>query len=68
MPSMPPMQDGLAKEERKEQVEPAARKMDVDENYDDEGEEEKRAIGSGGVRNSPQNGGPNGQPKQETTT
>ena len=40
------------RDEAKEAYEAAARKMEVDENYDDEIEEEKRKTGSGG-RNSP---------------
>ena len=59
MSSMHGMSEG-SRDERKEQIEPAARKMDVDENYDDDGEEERRNPGSGGVRNSPQNGTMNG--------
>ncbi|KAG8531069.1 uncharacterized protein KY384_004426 [Bacidia gigantensis] len=41
------------KDDKKETYEGPARKMDVDENYDDEMEEEKRKTASGG-RNSPQ--------------
>lgn len=66
IPSMHTMFD-TAKDERKEHVEQAARKVEVDEDYDINSDEEKRAIGSGGVRNSPQNGMMNGQMKQETT-
>ena len=45
--------------------EPAAREVDVDDNYDDEGEDDKRMVGSGG-RNSPQSRGlMNGQTKVE---
>ena len=51
------------RDERREPYESAARKMDVDEDYDDDAEDEKR-VGSGG-RNSPQRG-INGQPKIET--
>lgn len=58
------MADG-PREERKEQIEPPARKMDVDENYDDEGDEEKRNMGSGGGRNSPQGGMMNGPSKAD---
>lgn len=47
MPPMSALYDS-AKEERKEQVEGAARKVNVDENYDDEGEDEKKAALSGG--------------------
>ncbi|KAL9117924.1 MAG: hypothetical protein Q9187_005534 [Circinaria calcarea] len=53
-----------SREDRRETYEPAARKMDVDEDYDDEVEEEKRLGGSGG-RNSPQRGLLNGQAKAE---
>ena len=42
-----------------------ARKMDVDENYDEDGDDEKRVGGSGG-RNSPQRSILNGQPKIES--
>lgn len=48
------------REERKEAYEAAARKMDVDEDYDDEPEEEKRKKGSGGS-SSPQRSTLNGQ-------
>lgn len=55
------------RDERRETYESAARKMEVDEDYDDDGDEEKRIGGSGG-RNSPQRGGVmNGQPKTEVT-
>ncbi|KAL8700211.1 MAG: hypothetical protein Q9224_001069 [Gallowayella concinna] len=47
------------RDERRETFEAAARKMDVDEDYDDEGE------GGSGGRNSPQRGMVNGQPKTE---
>ncbi|KAL8811810.1 MAG: hypothetical protein Q9223_003269 [Gallowayella weberi] len=47
------------RDERRETFEAAARKMDVDEDYDDEGE------GGSGGRNSPQRGMMNGQPKTE---
>ena len=66
---MPPMHQQPpepAKEDRKEAVEPAARKVDVDENYDDDGEDEKRPM-AGGIPRSPQNGVVNGQPKPEAT-
>jgi len=55
------------KDERKEQIEPAARKMDVDEDYDKDSDDEKRGTGSG-ARNSPPNGITNGQAKQEVPT
>ncbi|KAI4203295.1 MAG: hypothetical protein LQ350_001992 [Teloschistes chrysophthalmus] len=55
-----------ARDERRETFEPAARKMEVDEDYDDEGEDDKRVGGSGG-RNSPtrSSGMMNGQAKSE---
>ena len=64
---MPPMHTmfDAAKDERSEHVEPAARKVEVDEDYDNNSEDEKRALGSGGTRSSPQNGMVNGQLKQE---
>jgi len=37
----PPRMSETPKQERPEQHEPAARHMDVDENYDDEGEDSK---------------------------
>ncbi|KAI9697270.1 MAG: hypothetical protein M1836_004834 [Candelina mexicana] len=54
------------KDERREQHEPAARKMDVDEDYDDDGDEVKREIPHG-QDHSPRNGHSivNGQPKSE---
>ena len=54
-----------AKNDRTEHVEPAARKVEVDEDYDNNSEEDKRAMGSGASRSSPQNGMMNGQMKQE---
>jgi len=54
------------REDRKEAYESASRKMEVDEDYDDEGEDDKRGGASGG-RNSPARGMMNGQPKQEAT-
>lgn len=54
------------REERKEAYESASRKMEVDEDYDDEGGDDKRGGASGG-RNSPTRGMMNGQPKQEAT-
>lgn len=57
----------LGRDERRETFESAARKMEVDEDYDDDGEEDKR-LGSSGGRNSPQRGGMlNGQAKTEVT-
>jgi hypothetical protein len=68
-PQMPPMHSlfEAAKEERKEHVEPAARKVEVDEDYDNNNsDDDKRALGSGGARSSPQNTMMNGPMKQET--
>jgi general transcriptional corepressor CYC8 len=60
-----------AKEERKEQVEGAARKVNVDEDYDDDGEDEKKAVLSAGIggsgRTSPRGmASVTGQPKTES--
>jgi hypothetical protein len=60
-----------AKEERKEHVEGAARKVNVDEDYDDDGEDEKKAVLSsamgGSGRTSPRGmGNMTGQPKTES--
>lgn len=62
-----------AKEERKEQVEGAARKVNVDEDYDDDGEEEKKAVISGGIGGSGQTSprgmaSVTGQPKTESVS
>ena len=54
-----------AKEDRKEHNEPAARKMEVDEDYDNNSEDDKRALGSAGPKSSPPNGILNSVPKQE---
>lgn len=63
-PPQTPVSDS-GREERREAYEAAARKVEVDENYTDEGsEEEKRKEGSGGG-NSPQHNNTNGQPKVE---
>ena len=59
---LPPVPEN-GREDRREAYESAARKMEVDEDYDDEGEDEKRGANSAG-RNSPR-GMLNGQPKQE---
>ncbi|KKY27442.1 putative transcriptional corepressor cyc8 [Phaeomoniella chlamydospora] len=66
---LPPMhqQSEPMKEERKDPIEPAARKVDVDDNYDDDGEDDKRSAAPG-VHSSPRNGVVNGQPKQEVAT
>lgn len=71
-PQIPAIQPAVEppKEERKETVEPAARKMDVDEDYDNNSEDDRRG-GSGtapgtATKNSPVQGTPsNGVPKQE---
>ena len=67
-PPPPPASSETAREERRDPYEPAARKVEVDEDYDDDGEpDEKRMMGSGG-RNSPNGTGRsimNGQPKIE---
>ena len=67
-PPPPPPTSEPTREERRDPYEPAARKVEVDEDYDDDGEvEEKRMMGSGG-RNSPNGPGRsimNGQPKIE---
>lgn len=52
------------REDRNEAYESASRKMEVDEDYDDEAADDKRGGASGG-RNSPSRGMLNGQPKQE---
>ena len=52
------------RDEGRETYEAAARKMDVDEDYDDEPQEEKRKDGSGGG-NSPRGNPMNGQTKAE---
>ena len=60
-----------AKEERKEQVEGAARKVNVDEDYDDDGEDEKKAVLSASMGGSGQASprgmsSVTGQPKAES--
>ena len=71
IPSMSAILDG-PKEERKEPPEAAARKMDLDEDYDNNSEDDKRA-GSGtatgtATRNSPVQSTPSSAvPKQEIT-
>lgn len=62
---LPPVGENT-RDDHREAYESAARKMDVDEDYDDEGEDEKRGANSAG-RNSPR-GMMNGQPKQESTS
>ena len=61
---LPPMSEG-ARDDRRDAYEPVARPMEMDEDYDDEGEDDKRAVNSGG-RNSPR-GIVNGQTKQESS-
>ena len=61
---LPTINDTGRDERNRETYEAAARKMDVDEDYDDEGDDEKRLGGSGG-RNSPQRGMMAGQTKIE---
>lgn len=51
LPPTPMSESG--RDVKKEAYEAASRKMEVDEDYDDEGEEEKRKTHSGG-RESPQ--------------
>ena len=51
----------VGREERRDTYEAAARKMEVDEDYDEEGEDQKRKE----ERNSPQHNGVNGPPKVE---
>ena len=72
-PPLPPMSDA-PKEERPREHEPAIRPMDVDENYDDDGEEDKKmgpsaqfGADSRGLpgANGASNGMANGQPKVE---
>ena len=71
IPSMATILDG-SREERKEPAEAAARKMDVDEDYDNNSEDDKRA-GSGtasgtATKNSPIQSTPSSAvPKQEIT-
>ena len=68
IPSMHSILDG-PKDDRKEQVEQAARKVDVDEDYDNNSEDEKQRGPPSGSVNSPQVGGPpSATPKQEQTT
>lgn len=70
IPSMNAMYDA-AKEERKEQVEGAARKVNVDEDYDDDGEDEKKgappaALGESGHTSPRGMASASGQPKTES--
>jgi general transcriptional corepressor CYC8 len=67
IPSMHTILDG-SKEDRKENIEPAARKMEVDEDYDNNSDDDKRggsATASGtATKNSPVQP-PTAAPKQE---
>jgi len=65
IPSMQTILDG-AKEDRKEIAEPAARKVEVDEDYDNNSEDDKRAGAPAPVRTSPMQNGASSMPKQET--
>ena len=62
-PAQTPVSE-TGQDDRREAYERAIRKIEVDEDYDEEGDEEKRRDGSGG-RNSPQHSSVNGQPKVE---
>lgn len=62
-PPQTPVSD-VGRDERRETYEAAARKMEVDEDYDDDGEEQKRKTASDG-RNSPKHINMNGQTKVE---
>ena len=55
----------VARDERREPYEPAARKMEVDEDYDDEGEDEKRIAASVGRSSPPRATMMNGPAKTE---
>ena len=59
VPSAEPVRD-----DRRETFESAARKMEVDEDYDDEVDDDKR-MGGSGARNSPRSGMMNGQAQAE---
>jgi general transcriptional corepressor CYC8 len=65
IPSMQTMFEPAPKEDRPDPVEPAARRVEVDEDYDNNSEEEKRNTGSGGARVSPPNAPSAGPLKQE---
>lgn len=58
-PQPPPRMTETPKQERPEHHEPAARHMDVDENYDDEGEDTKPTMAKA-ERESPRNPPANG--------
>lgn len=60
---LPPMSETV-RDDRQDVYESASRKMEINEDYDDEENDDKRAGGSGG-RNSPQRNILNGQPKIE---
>ena len=61
---LPPMSEPPREERREAFEEGAKRKIEVDENYDDAGEDEKRGGGSAG-RRTPPHALMNGQPKAE---
>ncbi|KAF2741086.1 TPR repeat-containing protein [Polyplosphaeria fusca] len=63
-PPLPRMSE-TPKQERSEHHEPAARHMDVDENYDDEGEDTKPTVPKS-ERGSPRNASSNGVPHAPT--
>jgi hypothetical protein len=73
-PSLPPMaaarplsrMSETPKQERPEHHEPAARHMDVDENYDDEGDDVKPSAPKS-ERSSPRNAPTNGVPAHAAT-
>jgi general transcriptional corepressor CYC8 len=69
IPSMQSILDG-PKDERKEQVEQAARKVEVDEDYDNNSDDDKQRGPPSGAVNSPQVGAPppSATPKQEQTS
>ena len=62
-PTQTPVSE-TGRDERRDAYEHPSRKIEVDEEYDEEGEDEKRKEGSGG-RSSPQHSSVNGQPKVE---
>lgn len=60
--------DAPNKDERKEHIEQAARKVDVDEDYDNNSEDDKQRAAPSTSMSSPQVGvpPPSATPKQET--
>ena len=61
---LPPMSE-TPREERRETYEPARRKVEVDEDYDDAPDGDKPAPGPAGRSSPPRGPSMNGQPKQE---